>query len=154
MMNEFMMAAIEEAKLGVTAQHGGPFGAVIVYQNQIIARAHNEVLLQQDPTCHGEMMAIRRAAQVLKNFNLSECELYTTAEPCPMCLAAILWARIGKIYYGCTRLDTEKIGFDDESFYEMIANDSKRNSLMEKIHRTECLEVFKLWDELEGKTVY
>ncbi len=153
-MNQFMLAAIEEAKAGVREQHGGPFGAVIVYQNQIIARGHNEVLLNQDPTCHGEMMAIRRAAQVLKSFNLAECEIYTTAEPCPMCMAAILWARISKIYYGCNRLDTAEIGFDDQYFYEMLANDSKRNALMENIEREGCLEVFKFWSELEGKTIY
>lgn len=117
-MNKFMEAALMEAEEGIACSHGGPFGAVIVKDNKIIGRGHNEVLKQQDCTCHGEIMAIRNACKALCSYDLSDCELYTTAYPCPMCKGAIQWANIKKVYYGCNMLDTKSIGFTDEEFYD------------------------------------
>ena len=117
-VNEFMKVAIQEAKKGIRKGHGGPFGAVIVKDGEIVGRGHNQVVKNNDPTCHGEMMAIHMACKKLNTFDLSGTEIYTTGEPCPMCLAAILWANISKVYYGCNIVDTETIGFRDLAFYE------------------------------------
>ena len=105
-MNKFMKMAIKEAEKGITLNHGGPFGAVIVKDGKVVAKGHNQVLKNQDPTCHGEIMAIHKACKKLKTFDLTGCELYTTGEPCPMCLAAILWANIDKVYYGADETNT------------------------------------------------
>ena len=121
-MNKYMRMAINEAKKGIRNGHGGPFGAVIVKNDEVIARGHNQVVKNNDPTCHGEIMAIHKACKKLGTFDLSGCEIYTTGEPCPMCMAAILWANIEKIYYGCNILDTEEIGFRDKKFYEQFEN--------------------------------
>ena len=142
-MNEFMKLAIEEAKLGIHAGHGGPFGCVIVKNGEVIGRGHNQVIKNNDPTCHGEMMAIHDACAKLNSFDLSGCELYTTGEPCPMCLGAILWANIDKIYYGCNVIDTDKIGFRDDIFYKRLSEDGKKE-LLHELDRDECL---KLYDE-------
>ena len=99
-MNDFMQVAIDEAREGMSHNHGGPFGAVIVKDGEIIAKSHNRVLHTNDPTAHAEIGAIRQASSILENFDLSDCEIYTTSQPCPMCLAAIYWARIEKIYFG------------------------------------------------------
>ena len=109
-MNKFMEMAIEEAKKGILQGHGGPFGCVIVKNDEIVGKGHNEVLKNNDPTCHGEIMAIHEACKTLNTFDLKGCEVYTTGEPCPMCLAALLWANVEKVYYGCNIFDTEKIG--------------------------------------------
>ena len=143
-----MKLAIEEAKTGINAGHGGPFGCVIVRDGDIIGQGHNEVIKNGDPTCHGEMMAIRDACKNLDTFDLSGCELYTTAEPCPMCRGAIMWANISAVYYGCTVSDTDKLGFRDEQFYEAPADISTQ------LDREQCLEVFKEYEEIEHKTVY
>lgn len=135
-MNAFMKAAIEEAQSGIRAGHGGPFGCVIVRDGKIVGRGHNEVIHRQDPTCHGEMMAIRNACQSLGTFDLAGCELYTTAAPCPMCLGALRWANIRKVYYGCTIADTDRIGFRDQVFYEQQWEQSA------ELDRDACLEVF------------
>ena len=119
-MNNFMKEAINEAYTGINQGHGGPFGCVIVKNNKIIGKGHNRVLLKKDPTCHGEMEAIGNACENLGTFDLKDCELYTTAEPCPMCLGAILWANIKKVYYGCNTKDTENIGFRDDIFYKFL----------------------------------
>ncbi|MBQ2070260.1 MAG: nucleoside deaminase [Bacilli bacterium] len=142
-MNEFMKLAIEEAKLGIHAGHGGPFGCVIVKNGEVIGRGHNQVIKNNDPTCHGEMMAIHDACAKLNSFDLSGCELYTTGEPCPMCLGAILWANIDRIYYGCSVIDTDKIGFRDDIFYKRLSEDGKKE-LLHELDRDECL---KLYDE-------
>ena len=142
-MNEFMKIAIEEAKLGIHAGHGGPFGCVIVKNGEVIGRGHNQVIKNNDPTCHGEMMAIHDACAKLNSFDLSGCELYTTGEPCPMCLGAILWANIDKIYYGCNVVDTDKIGFRDDIFYKRLSEEGKKE-LPHELDRDECL---KLYDE-------
>ena len=117
-MNKFMKIAIKEAQKGIRNNEGGPFGSVIVKDGKVLSKAHNQVLLKHDATCHGEMQAIRKASKRLKSFNLEECEIYTTGEPCPMCLGAILWSNIKKVYYGCNIVDTEEIGFRDNILVE------------------------------------
>jgi len=142
-MNKFMAMALQEARFGIAHGHGGPFGAVIVKNGQVIGKGHNQVLKNEDPTCHGEIMAIHEACKNLGSFDLSGSVIYTTGEPCPMCLGAILWANIGMVYYGCSVLDTEKIGFRDEKFYETTAP-GKKEGLLQELDRDECL---KLYDE-------
>ena len=117
-MEKFMEAALQEAYEGIEKNHGGPFGAVVVKNGKIVGRGHNRVLYKKDPTCHGEMEAIRDACKNLGTHDLTGCQLYTTAEPCPMCLGGILWSNIQEVYFGCDRIDTDRIGFRDDVFYE------------------------------------
>jgi guanine deaminase len=147
-MNKYMQIAVDEARTGINAGHGGPFGCVIVRDGKIIGRGHNEVVKQKDPTCHGEVMAIRNACKNLGTYDLSGCELYTTAEPCPMCRGAILWANIRKVYYGCNINDTDNIGFRDKVFYE------GENDISEEMEREECLKVFDEYAALKNKKKY
>lgn len=147
-MNKFMIMAIKEAKKGIESHHGGPFGAVIVKDGKVVGKGHNQVLKNNDPTCHGEIMAIHKACKNLKTFDLSGCELYTTGEPCPMCYAAILWANIDKVYYGCTIQDNENIGFRDKKFYEMQQPEF-RNKIVKELDREKCLELFEYYNSLE-----
>ena len=112
-MNEYMRIAIEEAEEGVRCDHGGPFGAVVVYNGKVIARGHNRVIATNDPTAHAEMEVIREAARKLGRFDLSDCEIYSSCEPCPMCFSAIHWAKMKNLYFGCSREDAADIGFDD-----------------------------------------
>lgn len=149
----FMQAALEEAYAGIKAGDGGPFGTVIVKDGEIVGRGHNRVVVNQDPTCHGEMEAIRDACKNLGTFDLSGCELYTTAEPCPMCLGATLWANIPVVYYGCTREDSDGIGFRDEVFYEYLAGENDLLTVS-GFERESCLELFEAYTEIEGKTEY
>ncbi len=114
-MNEYMVVAIQEARYGIKHSHGGPFGCVIVKDGKIVAKAHNEVVRRKDATNHAEILAIQRASKKLRNLNLSECELYTTGRPCPMCKAAIQWAKISRVYYGCDYTDAQAIGFNEEN---------------------------------------
>ncbi len=125
-MDKFMQKAIKEAKNGIHKKHGGPFGAVIVKGNKIIAKSHNQVLKTNNPTAHAEILAIQKASKKLKRFNLSDCTLYATSEPCPMCFGAIYWAKIKKVYYGCTKEDAKKIGFDDSFIYREINKPNKK----------------------------
>lgn len=150
-MNKFMRMAINEAKKGISSHHGGPFGAVIVKDGVVIGKGHNEVLKNNDPTCHGEMMAIHKACKKLKTFDLTGCEIYTTGYPCPMCMSAIMWANIDKIYYGCNVIDTEGIGFRDAKFYEMQKND-KIKEFVKEIDREECLKLYSNYMELNPTT--
>ena len=143
-----MKTAVEEAQQGIRAGHGGPFGCVIVKDGAIVGRGHNEVILQQDPTCHGEVMAIHDACKTLGTFDLSGCELYTTAAPCPMCRGAIQWANIRKVYFGCTVADTDAIGFRDQEFYAQDADDA------EELDRIECLKVFEEYRSRKDKQHY
>lgn len=147
-MNKFMRMAIKEAKKGIESHHGGPFGAVIVKDGKVVGKGHNQVLKNNDPTCHGEIMAIHKACKNLKTYDLSGCELYTTGEPCPMCYAAILWANIDKVYYGCTIQDNENIGFRDKKFYEMQQPEF-RNKVVKELDREKCLELFEYYNSLE-----
>lgn len=152
MKKEFMAAAIEEARKGIHNGHGGPFGAVIVKDNQIVGRGHNEVIHNQDPTCHGEMMAIHDACKNLGTFDLKGCELYTTGYPCPMCFGAILWANIAHVYYGCNVIDTEeKIGFRDNAFYEMLDDEKKMKAFCEELSREECLALYEEYAKIGGE---
>lgn len=147
-MDKFMSIAIEEAQKGIRAGHGGPFGCVIVKDGRIIGRGHNEVILRNDPTCHGEVMAIRDACGKLGTFDLSGCELYTTAEPCPMCAGAIKWANIAKVYYGCNIADTDSIGFRDKVFYE------SEEDCSEELDRDACLELFEEYRGIADRKNY
>ena len=134
---------------------GGPFGSVIIKDNKIISEGYNKVTTNNDPTAHGEIVAIREACKKLKNFNLSDCELYSTCEPCPMCLSAIYWSRINKIYYANTREDARKIDFDDSSIYsELQKNINERKIPMTQIMRNEALKAFELWDKKMDKVKY
>ena len=151
-MNKFMRMAINEARKGIHKQHGGPFGAVIVKDGVVIGKGHNQVLKNNDPTCHGEVMAIHKACKTLKTFDLSGCELYTTGEPCPMCFAAILWANISKVYYGCNIIDTEDIGFRDKVFYEMT--DEKKKEFVTELDRKACLKLYDEYKKITDKVNY
>ena len=134
---------------------GGPFGSVIVKDNKIIAEGSNKVTLNKDPTAHGEIVAIREACKKLNNFSLDQCELYSTCEPCPMCLSAIYWARIDKIYYANTRDDARKIDFDDSLIYtELQKNIDKRKISMIQLMRNEALQAFELWNKKKDKVKY
>ncbi len=142
---DFMGEALQEAYEGIRHKHGGPFGSVVVQDGKIVGRGHNRVLQKHDPTCHGEMEAIRDACRNLGSHDLSGCELYTTAEPCPMCLGGILWSNIKKVYYGCNRQDTAEIGFRDDAFYDCLRDGSAggRDVLeMREERREDCLELF------------
>ncbi len=141
-MEKFMEAALQEAYEGIEKNHGGPFGAVVVKDGRIVGRGHNRVLYKKDPTCHGEMEAIRDACKNLETHDLTGCQLYTTAEPCPMCLGGILWANIQEVYFGCDRIDTDHIGFRDDVFYEYL--DGKNDILsIRQIDHEECLSLFE-----------
>jgi guanine deaminase len=132
---------------------GGPFGAVIIKDNKIVSKAHNTVLKDNDPTCHAEINAIRAASKKLNSYNnLEDCILYTTGEPCPMCLSAIIWANIKEVYYACTIKDTEKIGFIDKKIYKNINNYRKKK--LKKIDRDECLKLYETWQNKEDRTIY
>ena len=151
-MNKFMRQAINEAKKGIDHVHGGPFGAVVVKDGVVIAKGHNTVLKDNDPTAHGEVNAIRKATKKLKSFDLTGCEIYTTGEPCPMCLGAILWANIDKVYYGANIDDTEKIGFRDSVFYE-IAN-GKKEQILQELDRKAVLKLYQYYLDKEHRPNY
>ena len=151
---ELMRRAIELSKQSVR-NGGGPFGAVIARNGEIVAEGSNCVTIDCDPTAHAEVSTIRKACKALKTFDLSGCEIFTSCEPCPMCFGAIYWAHLDKIYMGNDRKDAAKIGFDDDFIYEEIAlkpEDRKKPS--EVLLREEALEAFKMWDEKEDKTEY
>ncbi len=153
-MNKFMQQAIKEAEKGIKNNHGGPFGSVVVKNNEIISLAHNEVVKNNDCTCHGEMLAIKKACKKLNNFNLKGCDIYTTSEPCPMCMGAILWANINSVYYGCTINDAENIGFRDEDFYEVLSFNKNNLKNYIQVDRDECLKLFEKYKNLNNKTIY
>ena len=151
----FMRAAAAEASAGVRKGYGGPFGAVIVRNGRLVAKAHNEVIKSFDPTAHAEILAMRKASAKLKTFDLSDCGLYTTCEPCPMCLAAILWARIPRVYFGCTRRDAEKIGFRDNLFYEQMRVKLGPGGIkLLQLGRRQCLRVFREWANKKDRVGY
>jgi guanine deaminase len=152
-MNKWMKIAYSEAKEGMFLDEGGPFGAVIVKDDKIIAKAHNEVLKTKDSTAHAEINAIREACRVLDSFDLSDCTLYTTCKPCPMCLGAILWARIKTVYFGADEDDAAFGGFDDKAFYEMIQGDHSKLE-MKQIDKDENAELFQMWLDKENHQTY
>lgn len=151
-MNKFMFLAIEEAQNGIRNGEGGPFGTIIIKDGEVVGRGHNQVVLNNDPTCHGEMQAIRNACKKLGTFDLSGCELYTTGEPCPMCYGAILWANISQVYYGCNVMDTEDIGFRDNKFYSMT--EEEKNKFIVELDRDECLKLYEEYKSITDKTNY
>ena len=152
---EFMRQAIELATSNVTSGRGGPFGAVIVKDGVVIAAAANVVTATNDPTGHAEITAIRKACAALGSFSLEECELYTSCEPCPMCLAATYWARCAKIYYGCTAADAAKAGFDDAFLYgEMKKPLAEREIPIEGLCSEEAWAAFAAWIESAEKVEY
>lgn len=151
---ELMRRAIELSVLSVD-HGGGPFGAVIARDGEIVAEGSNNVTIDIDPTAHAEVSVIRRACKELGTFDLSGCEIYTSCEPCPMCLGAIYWARLDRIYYACDRKDAAAIGFDDDFIYEEIALPlGERRKRIEPLLRDEGLEAFRKWDEKADKTTY
>lgn len=151
---QFMLDAIQLSIENV-GRGGGPFGAVIVKDNRIISAASNSVTLNNDPTAHAEINAIRKASKVLNTFDLSDCTIYTSCEPCPMCLGAIYWARINKVYYGNTKSDAKKIGFDDSFIYAEINKPFKERSVaFEQLIPEEAIKGFEAWEQLPEKTKY
>jgi len=152
-MNKWMKIAYDEAVEGMLANDGGPFGAVITKDNKIIASAHNQVLESKDPTAHAEINAIRKASKFLDSFDLSECVLYTTCMPCPMCLGAIFWARIKTVYYGATEDDASRGGFDDKLFYKML-DDKKKYLHLEQIEHKQSAQLFDIWNKKEDRKIY
>ena len=152
--NFFMMRAIE-LSIESAKTKGGPFGSVIVKDNKIIAEGSNQVTINNDPTAHGEIVAIRSACQKLNTFNLSGCDLYSSCEPCPMCLSAIYWSRIENVFYANTRIDAKRIDFDDSFIYSEINKDLENRKIkMQQMHRDEALEAFKIWKNKEDKIKY
>ncbi|KAA3638365.1 MAG: nucleoside deaminase [Proteobacteria bacterium] len=155
MQKQFMQRAIELAREGMDAGAGGPFGSVVVKDGEIIAEGYNGVTSNNDPTAHAEVMAIRAACQKLGTFQLDDCEIYTSCEPCPMCLGAIYWARPKAVYYACTREDAAAIDFDDQLIYDEIdAGIDNRQIPFKQIQRAEALTVFKAWQDKTDKIEY
>lgn len=151
----FMREAIAQSLKNMRDGKGGPFGAVVVKNNQIIAIGYNQVTSSNDPTAHAEVVAIRSACKALNSFQLNGCELYTSCEPCPMCLGAIYWARPDKVYYANTRSDAAGIGFDDDFIYEQIAVSIKDRQIpFEQLLGNEAKEAFVEWKQKNDKIVY
>ena len=150
-----MRAAIRLSRTKMQAGFGGPFGAVVVRKGKVVGRGWNQVTSSNDPTAHAEVAAIRDACKRLKTFQLHDCELYTSCEPCPMCLSAIYWARLKKIYYANTRRDAARIAFDDDFIYREVAKPiGRRNIAMKQLLRPEALKVFKEWQTKPDKVRY
>ena len=150
-----MRAAIELAEQGMRGGHGGPFGCVIVQRGAIVGRGHNRVTSSNDPTAHAEIVAIRAACAALATFRLDDCELFTSCEPCPMCLAAIYWARIPRVWFANTRADAAASGFDDERLYRELALPLPQRAVaMTQLLRDEAQVAFRTWPTLPGKTPY
>ncbi len=155
MQNKFMLEAIRLAADNIQKGRGGPFGAVIVRRGEIIARGYNQVTSTNDPTAHAEIVAIRRACESLGTFSLPDCEIFANCEPCPMCLAALYWAGIGKITYAADRHDAAAIGFVDEQLYLEINKEISQRSIDTiQLGRNEALKVFAQWDNLADKITY
>lgn len=152
---KFMQEAIALSQKGVQHNEGGPFGCIIVKDNVIVGRGNNKVTSTNDPTAHAEVVAIRDACKNLGTFQLSDCEVYTSCEPCPMCLGAIYWARPKVIYFANNRQDAAEIGFDDSMIYDEISTDIKHRKIpIIPLLRNDALKVFKEWKQKEDKTEY
>lgn len=153
-MNKYMELAKQNAEEGIKRNEGGPFGAVIVDKaGNIISNGNNKVIVNHDPTAHAEITAIREACKKLNTYDLSDYILYTSCEPCPMCLSAIIWANIKEVYYGCTKEDAGEIGFRDDMIYDYLKGKQINLIHLEKLDREECLKVFKKYKEMDG-TIY
>lgn len=152
---QFMKQAIELSKRNVTSNSGGPFGAVVVYKGKVIGEGVNNVTSHNDPTAHAEVEAIRAACKTLNTFDLSGAEIYTSCEPCPMCLSAIYWARLDRIYFANNRADAASIQFDDDLIYTEIPKDPRERKIpAEEFMREQALEVFDLWNKSTAKIRY
>ena len=150
-MNKYMELAKQNAEEGIERNEGGPFGAVIVDKaGNIISNGNNKVIVNHDPTAHAEIIAIREACKKLNTYDLSDYILYTSCEPCPMCLSAIIWANIKEVYYGCTKEDAGEIGFRDDMIYDYLKGKHTNLIKMNKIDREECIEVFKNYEKNNG----
>ena len=155
MNHDVLMKKAIELSIKNTKNNGGPFGAVISKNGEIISKSVNRVTKDNDPTAHAEILAIRKAAKQLKTFDLSGCTIYCSCEPCPMCLGAIYWARIDKIFYACNRSDAKNHGFDDEYLYKEINLPiGQRKISFNQLLRNEALEAFEKWEMNEKKTWY
>jgi guanine deaminase len=155
MENSFMRKAIEISVENVERNTGGPFAAVVVHDGQALAVGVNCVTSTNDPTAHAEVVAIRAACRTLRHFSLAGCELYTTCEPCPMCLGAIYWARINKVFFGNTREDAAGIGFDDSIIYEQLSlAPTERSIPMQRMMAEEAAEAFRAWQRSARKILY
>ena len=153
-MNKFMKIANECAEHGASNNEGGPFGAVITdKEGNIIAEGNNMVLANNDPTAHAEVTVIREACKKLRTYDLSGYILYTSCEPCPMCLSAIIWSNIKEVYYACTRQDAGSIGFRDDLIYEYLEGKNRDLIKLKQINREECVDLFKRYQE-NNKTIY
>ena len=150
-MREAIRLSLEKMRAG----HGGPFGAVVVRDGQIIARGFNQVTSTHDPTCHAEIDAIRQACRALGSHQLTGCDLYTSCEPCPMCLGAIYWARPARVFYANTKADAAAVGFDDQFIYDEIERPLPQRSIpMQQLLRDEALLSFQAWAAKEGRATY
>lgn len=150
-MNKFMKIAKENADNGIAKKEGWPFGAVIVdKEGNIIAKGNNKVLKTNDPTAHAEIVAIRNASEKLQTYDLSEYILYTSCEPCPMCLSAIIWANIKKVYYGCTKKDAGDIGFRDDMIYDYLKEKNEDLIELKELDRNECIKTFEKYSKENG----
>jgi guanine deaminase len=155
MHDDYMDEAIAEAARGIAAGDGGPFGAVVVKDGRIIARAHNQVVGHADPTAHAEVQAIRAACRELGTFDLAGCEIYSTCEPCPMCFSAIHWARLDRVHFGATRADAAAVGFDDDAIYQVLAGDAKPAFEVEAgVAADRCRAVMQSWRDDESRVPY
>ena len=153
-MNKYMKRANELAKYSMDNNKGGCFGSVIVKDGVIVGEGYNTVTSDNDPTRHGEINAIKNTCKNMSTFDLSGCELYTSAYPCPMCLGAIMWANIKTVYYGATAQDTGNIGFRDDFMYEWLNNKNEDSLRLIEMDRKECVEVQKLWLDKDDKIEY
>lgn len=152
---EFMMRAIDLARAGLAANAGGPFGAVVVRDGNVIGEGNNRVTSSNDPTAHAEIIAIRAACETLGDFQLQGCTIYTSCEPCPMCLGAIYWARPDRVFFACTRADAAAIGFDDDFIYTELEKPRENRELaMTALMRDEALKVFTEWAQKPDKIEY
>jgi tRNA(Arg) A34 adenosine deaminase TadA len=155
MNKRFMREAIRISLQKMRGNQGGPFGAVVVRKNQIIGRGWNRVTSRNDPTAHAEIVAIRNACRTLQTFHLTDCDLYSSCEPCPMCLSAVYWARVRNVYYGNTRQDAARIAFDDDLIYREVALPiRKRKLVMKQLLRGEALAAFVEWEKKPDKIRY
>lgn len=153
-MNKYMQVAKELADDNLNTNVGGPFGAVIVKDGEIVGRGSNHVLAKNDPTAHAEIEAIRDASKTLGTYDLTGCILYTSCYPCPMCLSATIWSNIKVVYYGNTAEDADSIGFRDEFIYDYIRGKGKNVLKLEELDRNDTIETFKKYVEKEDKTIY
>ncbi|NNC69740.1 MAG: nucleoside deaminase [Flavobacteriaceae bacterium] len=152
---DYMSEAVKEALKGMHADEGGPFGCIVVKDGEIVGRGHNKVTSMNDPTAHAEVVAIRQACKKLETFQLDECIIYTSCEPCPMCLGAIYWARPKKVYFGSNQQDAASVGFDDQFIYTEISLPFEKRSIpFEQCARDLALEPFEQWEKKENKIEY